>query len=113
MASAPSARPFQILGLQQIAVGGLDKQKLRAFWVDLLGLRYGHTYKSEKENVDEDICETGVGAFTVEVVRPMAGLAAMAQRTSASVQAATPKVLVSRIGVSISPSSMRKPRILT
>ena len=67
MASAASPRPFNVRGLQQIAVGGLDKQRLRAFWVDLLGLRYGHSYKSEKENVDEDICETGAGAFTVEV----------------------------------------------
>ena len=67
MAPSDSTRPFHVLGVQQIAVGGLDKQKLRAFWVDLLGLRYGHSYKSEKENVDEDICETGAGAFTVEV----------------------------------------------
>lgn len=65
--NASSPRPFHVLGLQQIAVGGLDKQKLRHFWVDILGLRFGHTYKSEKENVDEDICETGAGAFTVEV----------------------------------------------
>jgi lactoylglutathione lyase len=62
-----SSRPFRVLGVQQIAVGGLDKQRLRAFWVDLLGLRFGHSYQSEKENVDEDICETGVGPFTVEV----------------------------------------------
>ena len=61
------SRPFNVLGVQQIAIGGLDKNKLRAFWVDIMGLRYGHSYKSEKENVDEDICETGVGAFTVEV----------------------------------------------
>lgn len=61
------SRPFQVLGVQQIAVGGLDKAKLRRFWVDILGLRFGHSYQSEKENVDEDICETGVGAFTVEV----------------------------------------------
>ena len=67
MASAPSARPFNVLGVQQIAVGGLDKQRLRRFWVDILGLRFGHSYKSEKENVDEDICETGAGPFTVEV----------------------------------------------
>ena len=60
-------RPFQVLGVQQVAIGGLDKNKLRAFWVDLMGLRFGHSYKSEKENVDEDICETGAGAFTVEV----------------------------------------------
>jgi lactoylglutathione lyase len=62
-----SSRPFRVLGVQQIAVGGLDKQRLRAFWVDLLGLRFGHSYQSEQENVDEDICETGVGPFTVEV----------------------------------------------
>lgn len=61
------SRPFNVLGVQQVAIGGLDKNKLKAFWVDLMGLRYGHSYKSEKENVDEDICETGVGAFTVEV----------------------------------------------
>lgn len=62
-----SPRPFQVLGIQQVAIGGLDKNKLRAFWVDLMGLRFGHSYTSEKENVDEDICETGAGAFTVEV----------------------------------------------
>jgi lactoylglutathione lyase len=65
--SRSDARPFNVLGVQQIAVGGLDKEKLRRFWVDIMGLRFGHSYKSEKENVDEDICETGVGAFKVEV----------------------------------------------
>jgi len=62
-----SPRPFNVLGIQQVAIGGLDKNKLRAFWVDLMGLRFGHSYASESENVDEDICETGAGAFTVEV----------------------------------------------
>jgi lactoylglutathione lyase len=62
-----SSRPFNVLGIQQVAIGGLDKNKLRAFWVDLMGLRFGHSYASESENVDEDICETGAGAFTVEV----------------------------------------------
>jgi len=62
-----SSRPFNVLGIQQVAIGGLDKNKLRAFWVDLMGLRFGHSYTSENENVDEDICETGAGAFTVEV----------------------------------------------
>jgi len=60
-------RPFQVLGVQQIAIGGLDKEKLRRFWVDTMGLRFDHSYRSEKENVDEDICQTGVGPFTVEV----------------------------------------------
>ena len=61
------ARPFSILGIQQIAVGGASKAKLRGFWVDLLGLKYRDTFVSESENVDEDICEMGVGAFAVEV----------------------------------------------
>ena len=53
--------------MQQIAVGGLDKQALRSFWVDTLGLESTRTYRSEKENVDEDILELGRGPFKVEV----------------------------------------------
>ena len=56
-------RPFSVLGVQQIAVGGLDKSKLRRFWVDIMGFEYASSYRSEKENVDEDICEVGAGAF--------------------------------------------------
>jgi lactoylglutathione lyase len=62
-----SDRPFQVLGLQQIAVGGLDKGALRRFWIDIMGLRFGHTYKSESENVDEDICAIGTGPLAVEI----------------------------------------------
>ena len=62
-----SDRPFQVLGLQQIAVGGLEKEALRHFWIDILGLTSTGTYRSEKENVDEDIAEAGAGAFKVEV----------------------------------------------
>ena len=61
-----SDRPFSILGIQQIAVGGLDKQALRRFWVDTLGLTATGSYRSEKENVDEDIAVAGAGAFKVE-----------------------------------------------
>jgi len=60
-------RPFRILGLQQIAVGGVDKQRLRALWVDLLGIEATGTYRSERENVDEDILAVGKGPFKVEV----------------------------------------------
>ena len=62
-----SERPFRVLGVQQIAVGGLDKAKLRAFWVDILGLEYSSSYTSESENVDEDICQAGSGPLKVEV----------------------------------------------
>jgi len=60
-------RPFRILGLQQIAIGGPDKQRLRALWVDLLGLDVKGSFASERENVDEDICALGAGPHAVEV----------------------------------------------
>jgi lactoylglutathione lyase len=62
-----SQRPFQILGIQQIAVGAPDKQRLRRLWIDILGLTVAGTYRSEKENVDEDIAVLGAGAFRCEV----------------------------------------------
>jgi len=62
-----SERPFRVLGLQQIAVGGLDKGALRNLWVDTLGLTAEGNYRSEKENVDEDIAVAGRGPFRVEV----------------------------------------------
>lgn len=45
--SAAGRRPFNILGVQQIAVGGLDKSILSKFWVDQLGLTRTGTYRSE------------------------------------------------------------------
>ena len=62
-----SARPFHILGIQQIAVGGLDKAALRRLWVDTLGLELRGTFRSEQENVDEDIAVAGRGPSRVEV----------------------------------------------
>jgi hypothetical protein len=50
-----TARPFQILGLQQIAVGALEKEPLTKFWEGILGLEKVGSFSSEKENVDEDI----------------------------------------------------------
>ncbi len=60
-------RPFRVLGVQQIAVGGLDKSALRTFWVDLLGLAPTGTFRSETENVDEDVLAIGAGPHAVEV----------------------------------------------
>jgi lactoylglutathione lyase len=60
-------RPFRILGIQQVAVGGQDKARLRALWVDALGLDAAGTYRSERENVDEDILAVGRGPHRVEV----------------------------------------------
>jgi lactoylglutathione lyase len=60
-------RPFKVLGIQQIAIGGPDKLRLRKLWVDLFGLQVTGTFKSDGENVDEDICTLGAGPFRVEV----------------------------------------------
>ena len=60
-------RPFEVLGIQQIAIGGPDKHRLRTLWVDLFGLEVTGTFRSERENVDEDICALGTGQFKVEV----------------------------------------------
>ena len=62
-----SNRPFKVLGIQQIAVSGLDKARLRSLWVDTLGLQLSGTYRSESENVDEDIAVLGAGPLKVEV----------------------------------------------
>ncbi len=61
------SRPFEILGLQQIAVGAASKEPLRKLWVDMLGLTPSGHFVSEKENVDEDIVLLGSGPFQVEV----------------------------------------------
>jgi lactoylglutathione lyase len=63
----PGDRPFKVLGIQQIAIGGLDKSRLRTLWVDMLGLEVTSSFVSERENVDEDICTLGSGPFRVEV----------------------------------------------
>ncbi len=60
-------RPFKVLGIQQIAVGGPDKKRLRSLWVDTLGLNLSGNFQSESENVDEDIAIIGSGPLKVEV----------------------------------------------
>src|SRR5262245_52356738 len=60
-------RPFRVLGVQQIALGGLDRKRLRGLWVDLLGLAPHSTFRSEKENVDEEILTLGRGLGEVEL----------------------------------------------
>ncbi|MEM6954429.1 MAG: VOC family protein [Myxococcota bacterium] len=60
-------RPFRILGIQLVALGALDKGPLRHLWVDLLGAEPAGDFRSEKENVDEDIVTLGRGLGHVEV----------------------------------------------
>jgi lactoylglutathione lyase len=56
-----------VLGLQQIAVGGLDLGGLRELWVDTLGVKKVGEFESESENVREDILRLGDGVHAVEV----------------------------------------------
>lgn len=60
-------RPFRVLGLQQVAIGGLEKSRLRKLWIDKLGLEVTGSFRSESENVDEDIAVLGSGPLRVEV----------------------------------------------
>jgi lactoylglutathione lyase len=60
-------RPFRVLGLQQIALGALSRERLKTLWVDLLGLTLKGHFESATENVSEDICQLGAGPTQVEV----------------------------------------------
>ena len=62
-------RPFRVLGVQQIAIGGPSKAALRRLWVDLLGVPATGTYRSERENVDEDILS--IGGVEIDLMEPI------------------------------------------
>jgi lactoylglutathione lyase len=69
-------RPFRVLGLQQVAIGARDKNALRGLWIDLLGVPEVGTYRSEAENVDEDILHlgnlgTGHGLVELDLMQPI------------------------------------------
>lgn len=61
-----TTKPFKILGIQQIAIGGENKEHLKKLWVDMLGFEHKSTFASESENVDEDICAIGSGVHEIE-----------------------------------------------
>jgi lactoylglutathione lyase len=67
--ASQSSRPFKVLGLQQIAIGSLDKSSLSNLWCNIFGVQQIGNYKSQKENVDEDILLLGMpgSPFSVEV----------------------------------------------
>jgi lactoylglutathione lyase len=65
--STASERPFRILGVQQIAIGGTDKGRMQHLWGTLFGLPTLGQFRSERENVDEDILRCGEGAAAVEI----------------------------------------------
>ena len=46
------SRPFKVLGIQQIAIGAVDKSSLKHLWVDLFGLDLTGHFLSEKEKTE-------------------------------------------------------------
>ncbi|MEY3200708.1 MAG: hypothetical protein RIR70_258 [Pseudomonadota bacterium] len=62
-----NTRPFRILGIQQVAIGGPSRERLRALWGDLLGVPRIGEFESERENVREDILALGLGTWRCEI----------------------------------------------
>jgi lactoylglutathione lyase len=62
-------RPFRVLGVQQIAIGGPSKAALRHLWVELLGVPARGSYRSERENVDEDIL--AIAGVEIDLMEPI------------------------------------------
>jgi lactoylglutathione lyase len=58
-----------VLGVQQVALGAPDKARLRHLWIDLLGLAPHGSYRSERENVDEDIALCG--EVEIDLMQPI------------------------------------------
>ena len=69
MTSMPPPRPFRVLGVQQIAIGGPSKAALRRLWIELLGLPEVGTFRSEAENVDEDILS--IAGVEIDLMEPI------------------------------------------
>ena len=63
------SRPFRVLGLQQVAIGGPSKANLRHLWVDLFGVSPTGTFRSERENVDEDILS--IAGVEIDLMEPI------------------------------------------
>jgi lactoylglutathione lyase len=61
------ARPFKILGVHHIAIGGPDLERLRHLWGGILGLPLGDAFTLTSENVKGSIARLGGGAHAAEV----------------------------------------------
>jgi lactoylglutathione lyase len=62
-------RPFRVLGVQQIAIGAPEKAPLVHLWCELLGIGKTGSYRSEKENVDEDIL--AIAGVEIDLMEPI------------------------------------------
>ncbi len=73
--SAGRRRPFEVLGLQQVAIGAEDKGGLTKLWGEVLGVPTVGNFRSAKENVDEEILKLGAPgspwAVEVDLMQPI------------------------------------------
>lgn len=58
---------FKILGIQQIAIGSLEKEKNLHLWKTLFGLQEIGSYKNLAQNVDETMLAIGTAEFHAEI----------------------------------------------
>jgi len=65
--SSIGIRPFNVLGIQQVAIGCLNRGPLDTLWKGIFGLEPTATKRIESENVEEDIIKLGVAPYEVEV----------------------------------------------
>ena len=56
-----------MLGVQQIAIGAESKAALSKLWTGVFGVPKIGDFRSERENVDEDILQLGKGPYAVEI----------------------------------------------
>ena len=62
-----SRPPFRVLGLQQVALGGLKREPIRKLWTELFGLEIRASVELAGENVREDKLVLGSGPCSVEL----------------------------------------------
>jgi lactoylglutathione lyase len=56
-----------VLGVQQIAIGALDRARPHRLWVTLLGLEARAEFRNEAENVTGELVTLGRGPFAVDL----------------------------------------------
>lgn len=65
--NSAAVRPFQVIGVQQIAIGSDSRSDLTLLWQDIFGLKPQSSHRIEQENVEEDILTLGTPPFVVEI----------------------------------------------
>ena len=63
------ARPFRILGVQQVAIGCPSREPLDALWKGIFGLEPSATKTIASENVQEDILQ--LGGVEIDLMTPI------------------------------------------